>query len=58
MKLTCFLARRTHVSKDPIEEEDEDVAAEKERVLSGGARGELIRIENLTKVSLYIVRRV
>lgn len=42
--------RRTHVSKDPIEGEDEDVAAEKERVLCGGASEDLIRIENLTKV--------
>ena len=39
------------MSKEPIEMEDEDVAAEKERVLSGGASGDLIRIENLTKVS-------
>lgn len=42
--------RRTRVSKEPIEMEDDDVTAEKERVLSGGARGDLIRIENLTKV--------
>ena len=40
------------MSKDPIEVEDEDVAAEKERVLCGGASEDLIRIENLTKVSL------
>jgi len=39
------------VSKEKIEDEDEDVAAEKERVLSGSAIGDLIRIENLTKVS-------
>ena len=29
---------------------DEDVAAEKDRVLSGGARRDLVRLENLTKV--------
>lgn len=40
------------MSKEPIEGLDEDVAAEKERVLSGGASRDLIRIENLTKVSL------
>ena len=40
------------MSKEPIEGLDEDVAAEKERVLSGGASKDLIRIENLTKVSL------
>lgn len=51
MTMTCSFNRRTHVSKEPIEMEDEDVAAEKERVLSGGASGDLIRIENLTKVS-------
>lgn len=45
------------MSKDPIEGEgeDEDVAAEKERVLCGGAGEDLIRIENLTKVRLCIV---
>lgn len=49
--MACSL-RRTQVSKAPIEGLDEDVAAEKERVLSGGASKDLIRIENLTKVSL------
>ena len=39
------------MSKEKIEDEDEDVAAEKERVLSGSAIADLIRIENLTKVS-------
>nr|XP_058969338.1 ATP-binding cassette sub-family A member 2-like [Pocillopora verrucosa] len=42
--------RRTHVSKEPVEGLDEDVAAEKDRVLSGGARRDLVRLENLTKV--------
>lgn len=51
MELRFFIKpRRTQVSKDSIDSEDEDVAAEKERVLSGGARGDLVRIENLTKV--------
>ena len=45
------------MSKEPVEGLDEDVAAEKERVLSGGARRDLIRIENLTKVSLCDYRR-
>lgn len=40
------------MSKEPVEGLDEDVVAEKERVLSGGANKDLIRIENLTKVSL------
>lgn len=40
------------MSKEPLEGLDEDVAAEKERVLSGGASRDLIRVENLTKVSL------
>lgn len=43
------------MSKEPIEGLDEDVAAEKERVLSGGASRDLIRIENLTKV--YYARK-
>lgn len=46
----CVLLRRTHVSKEPVEGLDEDVAAEKDRVLSGGARRDLVRLENLTKV--------
>lgn len=40
------------MSKEPLEGLDEDVESEKERVLSGGASRDLIRIENLTKVSL------
>ena len=44
--------RRTNVSKEPVEGLDEDVAAEKERVLSGGASRDLVRIENITKVRL------
>lgn len=46
----CVLLRRTHVSKEPVDGLDEDVAAEKDRVLSGGARRDLVRLENLTKV--------
>ena len=38
------------VSRAPIADEDEDVAAERERVLRGGADNDLVRIENLTKV--------
>lgn len=53
----CFLLRRTHVSKEPVEGLDEDVAAEKDRVLSGGARRDLVRLENLTKVSHCDPRR-
>ena len=56
--IMCHFTRRTHVSKEPIEMEDDDVTAEKERVLSGGARGDLIRIENLTKVSLWIFKMI
>ena len=36
---------------------DEDVAAEKDRVLSGGARRDLVRLENLTKVRRCDPRR-
>ena len=53
----CVLLRRTHVAKEPVEGLDEDVAAEKDRVLSGGARRDLVRLENLTKVRRYDPRR-
>ena len=53
----CVLLRRTHVSKEPVEGLDEDVAAEKDRVLSGGARRDLVRLENLTKVRRCDPRR-
>ena len=52
--MTRFRLRRTQVSKEPVEGLDEDVLAEKERVLSGGASRDLIRIENLTKVRLSV----
>ena len=53
----CVLLRRTHVSKEPVEGLDEDVAAEKDRVLSGGARRDLVQLENLTKVRRCDPRR-
>lgn len=35
---------------DAVEGEDSDVADERQRVLSGGADDDLLRLENLTKV--------
>lgn len=43
------------MSKEPVEGLDEDVMAEKDRVLDGGASRDLIRIENLTKVRLSVL---
>ncbi|XP_048586908.1 ATP-binding cassette sub-family A member 2 isoform X2 [Nematostella vectensis] len=42
--------RRIPVSQLPIETEDEDVAAERDRVLRGDADDDLVKIENLTKI--------
>ena len=52
-----FLARRIPISKVPVqgEDEDEDVAAERERVVRGDASGDLVRLDNLTKVRLCLV---
>lgn len=40
--------------EDKLEGEDADVAAERQRVLSGGADDDLLRMENLTKAFLYL----
>ena len=37
-------------SRDDQEDEDADVAKERRRVLSGGAKDDVLRIEELTKV--------
>lgn len=37
-------------SSDNLEDEDADVAKERRRVLSGGAKEDVLRIEELTKV--------
>ena len=34
----------------PVDEEDADVAEERERVLGGGAGSDLIRLTNITKI--------
>ena len=35
-----------------LDEDDVDVAAERKRILSGGAKDDVLRLENLTKVSI------
>ncbi|XP_062578503.1 ATP-binding cassette sub-family A member 7-like [Saccostrea cucullata] len=44
----CFWSPKpTH---KPLSDEDEDVAAERKRIKSGGAKDDILRLENLTKV--------
>ena len=52
-----FLARRIPIYKVPVqgEDEDEDVAAERQRVVRGDASGDLVQLDNLTKVRLCLV---
>lgn len=45
----CFWSPKpTHKS---LSDEDEDVAAERERITSGKGKDDILRLENLTKVS-------
>lgn len=47
----CTIKRKTvTVMDDAVEGEDSDVADERQRVLSGGADDDLLRLENLTKI--------
>lgn len=41
-------------SKESVEDEDEDVARERKRVTSGNAKNDVLRIEELTKVSVCV----
>lgn len=44
----CFWSPKpTHSSLD---DEDEDVAAERKRIMSGEGKDDILRLENLTKV--------
>ena len=42
--------RRIKAVNSEIQDEDEDVAMERQRVLSGNAANDVLKIENLTKV--------
>ncbi|XP_075435187.1 ATP-binding cassette sub-family A member 2 [Ascaphus truei] len=48
--------QRLPISNKPIEDDDMDVANERQRVLRGGADNDMLKIENLTKV--YKSRRM
>jgi len=41
------------VSCQPIDDDDVDVACERRRVLRGDADGDMLKIENLTKVRVH-----
>ncbi|KAK3087439.1 hypothetical protein FSP39_005943 [Pinctada imbricata] len=50
-----FLKRRlSHNPSLPVYDEDIDVAGERKRVLRGSGRNDLLRIQNLTKVSIQL----
>jgi hypothetical protein len=40
-------------SKETVDDEDEDVARERKRVISGNAKDDVLRLEELSKVSYY-----
>lgn len=46
-----FSCRRLPISNKPIEDDDVDVANERQRVLRGGADNDMLKIDNLTKVT-------
>jgi hypothetical protein len=44
----CFWSPKpTH---KPLDDEDEDVAAERKRIMSGEGKDDILRLQNLTKV--------
>ena len=49
-----FIPRRIAVADVDVHTEDEDVAFERQRVLSGGAEDDLLKMENLTKVIIML----
>ena len=58
--LLCFFnvcvsfIRRVKVSLKPIENEDEDVERERQRIERGGGTNDILRLNNLTKVSFEL----
>jgi len=45
-----FSTRRVKVALKPIDEEDEDVDKERQRIERGGGINDILRLDNLTKV--------
>ena len=54
---TTSWSRRVPVSCQPIDDDDVDVACERRRVLRGDADSDMLKIENLTKVSLIFQQK-
>lgn len=52
IKYFCF--REVKARHEETEDEDEDVAKERTRVLAGGATDEALMIQNLTKVFNFL----
>ncbi|XP_048851974.1 phospholipid-transporting ATPase ABCA1-like [Brienomyrus brachyistius] len=46
----CFKARSFHTKLNPVAEEDEDVARERQRILNGGGQADILELRQLTKV--------
>ncbi|KAF3687446.1 ATP-binding cassette sub-family A member 1 ATP-binding cassette transporter 1 [Channa argus] len=46
----CFKARSSTSHLKPIGEEDEDVARERQRILSGGGQSDILELRQLTKI--------
>lgn len=46
-----FPTRRVNVTLKPLENEDEDVEKERERIERGEGTDDILRLKNLTKVS-------
>ncbi|MGH0142230.1 UNVERIFIED_CONTAM: hypothetical protein FKN15_019870 [Acipenser sinensis] len=51
----CIKPRRISAKLPPIHDEDEDVAKERQRILSGGGQSDILELKELTKV--YRVKR-
>ena len=49
--ISFFLTRRVNVTLKPLEDEDEDVEKERQRVERGEGADDILRLKNLTKVS-------
>ena len=50
-----MLLRVIKPTGDPLDDEDEDVARERQRVMSGGADDDVLKIQELTKVGTRII---
>ena len=49
-----FFIRRVQVALKPIDDEDEDVARERQRIERGEGTNDILRLNNLTKVGFRL----